>query len=486
MPDHQTLYSPLSAVIRRQPVVVPPTASIDQALRIMNEAKVGSLVVTDPESGRPLGIFTLRDLLKRVALASCDREQLITTVMSGARLVSLVGQATAYQAALAMAQHRLRHILVVDATGRLIGVVSQNDLYALQRVGISEISDEIREAMDIPALQHAAGEIRRLAGNMLAAGLGAETLSQFISTLNDILTLRVIELTLGEFELPEIDWCWIALGSEGRYEQTFSTDQDNGIIFDCPADSDSDADSEAEAESLRQRFLSFAMAVNRKLDACGFPLCRGNIMASNREWCLSLPEWRRQFSGWIHEAEPQALLNASIFFDFRPLHGSAELSEQLRNWLLGVTAANPLFLRRMAVNALQCNPPLGWIRDFVYDHAERFPHTIELKMYGSRPFVDAARILALANGVAHTGTAQRLRAAGEQLQMPGEDIAALVQAFYFIQLQRLRHQYDGGCDGENANRIDPAALNELDRQMLKQSFRQGKKLQQKLQLDYRL
>ena len=142
MPDHQTLYSPLSAVIRRQPVVVPPTASIDQALRIMNEAKVGSLVVTDPESGRPLGIFTLRDLLKRVALASCDREQLITTVMSGARLVSLVGQATAYQAALAMAQHRLRHILVVDATGRLIGVVSQNDLYALQRVGISEISDQ--------------------------------------------------------------------------------------------------------------------------------------------------------------------------------------------------------------------------------------------------------------------------------------------------------------------------------------------------------
>ena len=484
MPDHQTLYSPLSAVIRRQPVVVPPTASIDQALRIMNEAKVGSLVVTDPESGRPLGIFTLRDLLKRVALASCDREQLITAVMSGERLVSLVGQATAYQAALAMAQHRLRHILVVDATGRLIGVVSQNDLYALQRVGISEISDEIREATDLPALQHAAGEIRRLAGNMLAAGLGAETLSQFISTLNDILTLRVIELTLGEFELPEIDWCWIALGSEGRYEQTFSTDQDNGIIFDCPADSD--ADSTAEAESLRQRFLPFAMAVNRNLDACGFPLCRGNIMASNRQWCLSLPEWRRQFSGWIHEAEPQALLNASIFFDFRPLFGKAHLAESLRSWLLAVTAANPLFLRRMAVNALQCNPPLGWFRDFVYDHAKQFPHTIELKMFGSRPFVDSARILALANGVTHTGTAQRLRAAGEQLRMPGEDIAALVQAFYFIQLQRLRHQHDGGGDGESANRIDPDKLNELDRQMLKQSFRQARKLQQKLELDYRL
>ncbi len=475
---HQTMYSPLAAIIRRQPVTVPPAATILQAMRIMDEAKVGSVVVADPESGRPVGIFTLRDLLKRVALDSCDRNQPITSVMSSDRLVSLGDQATAYQAALAMAHHRLRHILVVDAAGRLIGIVSQNDLYALQRVGIKEISGEIREASGVPGLKHAAGEIHRLAGNMLAQGIGAEPLSQFISTLNDILTLRVIELTLAEFALPEISWCWIALGSEGRFEQTFSTDQDNGIIFECP--------DEAEAEPLRQIFLPFAMAVNSKLDACGFPLCRGNIMAGNPAWCLSLPEWRRQFYGWIHEAEPQALLNASIFFDFRPLYGEAHLADSLRDWLLDVTAANPLFLRQMAVNALQCRPPLGLFRDFVYDHARQFPHTIELKMFGSRPFVDAARILALANGVAHTSTALRLRAAGEHARFSSEDIAALVQAFYFIQLLRLRHQQGGGHSDETANRIDPGRLNELDRQMLKQSFRQGRKLQQRLELDYRL
>lgn len=476
--DHQTMYSPLTAIIRRKPVVVPPDYSVLQSLRTMDEAKVGSVVVADPESGRPLGIFTLRDLLKRVALASCDRDQPITSVMSSDQLVSLGGHSTAYQAALAMARHRLRHILVVDAAGRLVGVVSQNDLYALQRVGIKEISREIREAADIDGLKHAAREIHRLAENMLAQGIGAEPLTQFISTLNDILTLRVIELTLAEFELPRIDWCWIALGSEGRFEQTFSTDQDNGIIFECP--------DEAEAEPLRQMFLPFAQDVNRKLDACGFPLCKGDIMAGNPEWCLSLIEWRKRFAGWIHEAEPQALLNASIFFDFRPLYGEERLSEGLREWLLDVTVANPLFLRQMAVNALQCSPPLGLVRDFVYDHARQFPHTIDLKMYGSRPFVDAARILALANGVSHTSTALRLRAMGEHLHLPREDVAALVQGFYFIQLLRLRHQHDGGATVEIANRIDPDALNELDRQMLKQAFRQAKKLQQKLQLDYRL
>lgn len=476
--DHQTMYSPLTAVIRRKPVVVPPDYSVLQSLRIMDEARIGSVVVADPDSGRPLGIFTLRDLLSRVALASCDRDQPITSVMSSDRLVTLGGQATAYQAALAMARHRLRHILVVDAAGRLIGVVSQNDLYALQRVGIKEISSEIREAADIASLKHAAGEIHRLAGNMLAQGIGAEPLTEFISTLNDILTLRVIELTLAEFELPRIAWCWIALGSEGRFEQTFSTDQDNGIIFECP--------DEAEAESLRQMFLPFAQDVNRKLDACGFPLCKGNIMAGNPQWCLSLAEWRRRFAHWIHEAEPLALLNASIFFDFRPLYGDESLSDVLREWLLGVTAANPLFLRQMVINALQCSPPLGLVRDFVYDHAKQFPHSIDLKMYGSRPFVDAARILALANGVSHTSTTLRLRAVAEQVRLARDDVAALVQGFSFIQLLRLRHQHDGGANADSANRIDPGALNELDRQMLKQAFRQAKKLQQKLQLDYRL
>ena len=473
----QNMYSQLAAIVRRKPVVVGPEVSVHDALRVMDEARVGSLVITDAASGKPLGVFTLRDLLTRVALGSWDREQPISAVMSSHNLVALGEQATAYQAALIMAKHRLRHLLVTDANGALQGVVSQDDLYALRHAGVKEVSGEIRDASDLDSLRQAASGIARLAERMLAQGTGAETLTQFISSLNDILTLRVIELTLPGYELPAVDWCWIALGSEGRFEQTFSTDQDNGIIFDCPAGMSPD--------SLRLAFLPFAQEVNRKLDACGFPLCKGNIMAGNAQWCLALGEWRALFSGWIHEAQPLALLNASIFFDFRPLYGEEGLSQQLREFLLSITTANPLFLRQMAVNALQCNPPLGLIRTFVYD-SDQFPHTIDLKMYGSRPFVDAARIFALASGIGDTGTAQRLRAAAEALQFHQEDVSALVDSFYFIQLLRLRNQHPGRLDPRLANRVDPSQLNGLDRQTLKHAFRQAKKLQQKLVLDYRL
>jgi CBS domain-containing protein len=475
--DYQSMYSTLSAVIRRQPVTVGTGASVRQALAEMDAHRVGSIIVMQESSHVPLGIFTLRDLLARVSLKNNDLDQPVVDVMTTA-LVTMRPQATAYQAAVTMARHGIRHILVVDPDYRLLGIVSQNDLFALQRVGVKEISEEIRNANDIEHLKHSAGEIRRLAQNMVQQGVGAEPLTHFVSTLNDVLTLRIIELTLPEFKLPVVDWCWISLGSEGRLEQTLSTDQDNGIIFDSP--------DEARTESLRAAFLPFAQAVNRRLDECGFPLCKGEIMAGNPKWCLSLEEWQRQFSDWIRNAEPQALLNAAIFFDFRPLFGDEHLSESLRDWLLSRCSSNPLFLRQMAQNALQCSPPLGLIRDFIFDGSKEYPHTIDLKLYGSRPFVDAGRIFALANGVPHTSTAQRLRAVAQKMSFGRDDIAAISDGFYFILLLRLRRQNQMTGPAGSANRIDPDQLNELDRHILKESFRQARKLQNRLQLDYRL
>ncbi len=471
-----SMLSPVSSVIRRSPVTVPIAATVREALQVMDQMRIGSIIVIDPANGLPLGIFTLQDLLRRVVLENGELDQPIACVMT-AGLLTLRPSATAYQAALTMARRGVRHLLVVDAAGKLLGIVSQNDLFTLQRTGVTNLSEEIRTAPDVAALQAAAREIRRLAGAMLAQGTGAETLTHFVSTLNDVLTSRVLEIVLDEMEVPAVHWCWIALGSEGRLEQTFSTDQDNGIIFE--------AEHPEDTTHLREKFLPFALRVNTILDACGFPLCKGKIMASNPEWCLSLDEWQRKFHDWIQRPEPEALLSASIFFDFRALYGNADLSDRLREWLLQHAPGNPLFLRHMGQNALSSRPPLGLIRDFSFDDSKEFPHTLELKLYGARPFIDAARILALANRVAETSTAQRLRSIAEQAAWGTDDLAAMIEGFYFIQLLRLRNQANPDPK-VHPNRIDPEQLNELDRQILKEAFKQGRKLQQRLALDYNL
>ena len=475
--EQQTLNSPLAGIGSRSPVTVLPETTLRAALETMSQARIGSLVISDQDK-KPVGVFTRSDLLDRVVLADLPLTTPISQVMSPSPL-KLEEHATAYDAMLAMASQGIRHVLVTDAEGKLSGVVSERDLFALQRVGLRQIRQSIDSAANVEALQQSASDVRQLSFNMLAQGVGAEQLTQFISALNDALTRRVIQLNLENHNFDGVEWSWLAFGSEGRDEQTFSTDQDNGIVFTCP-----DA---TTVDALRQRFLSFALDVNKDLDRCGFPLCKGNIMASNPEWCLTLDEWKSQFSKWIRTPQPVALLNATIFFDFRSLYGMSELADNMRRYLLAQASGNPLFLQAMARNALDVSPPLGKLRDFITDLEPGHPGKIDLKKYGSRIFVDVARIYALATGVHNTNTVQRLRLASQRLSIKNEEVNAILEGLNFIQLLRLQHQYLEGEPGRQGdNLINPDTLNELDRRILKESFRQARKIQSRIKLDYQV
>jgi CBS domain-containing protein len=289
----------------------------------------------------------------------------------------------------------------------------------------------------------------------------------------------VIEVVRKRYQLEQISWCWLGFGSEGRLEQTFSTDQDNGIIFS--------AHDGADPADVRSRLLPFAREVNEALDACGFRWCKGNVMASNPALCLSVEEWRAKMGGWLAKWEPQALLEATIYFDFRPFYGDASLAMELRDWVLQRTPAYPAFLRQMAQNALLAKPALGTLRDFATEDVPNAPHSIDLKVYGARLFVDAARIYALAQGLPQTNTVERLRAAGPGTRMSAADVESAAAAFLAIQQLRLRNQASQDVLTEDtANRLDPDKLNELDRHILKESFRLARKLQQRLALDYQI
>jgi CBS domain-containing protein len=468
--EQQAMNRPLRSMIKRSPLTCSTETSIHKALRAMHDENVGSIVIVS-NVGLPAGIFTRHDALDRVALLKIDTERPISDVMTRApRVIS--ADASAYAAALLMAEHGVRHLPVVEE-GRVIGVVAEHDLFTLQRISMRQIHRTIQDARDHAALIQAAGDIRKLASNMLHQGFAAEQLTQIISALNDTLTQRILQLESERHQIGDIEWCWLAFGSEGRLEQTLASDQDNGIIFRAP--------DEASKDEIRTRLLPFAKAVNHTLDACGFPLCIGEIMASNPRWCLSLPEWKQQFAHWIRDPEPEALLNATIFFDFRALFGAEDLAERLRRHLLDLTRENARFFRMMAQQALEIEPPLGLLRDFVLEDEGEHAGTINLKKRGARLFVDAARVIGLATGVAHTSTAARVRVGGSRIHIAPAECDAVVEAFYFIQLLRLR-----GGTGEAANHLDPATLNEVDRRILKECFRQVRRMQTRVRLDYQL
>lgn len=478
--EQQSLASPLSAIVRREPVTCTSETSIRRVLEIMHEQRIGSMVAVD-ENRHPIGIMTLHDVLDRVVLPQVDLDQPVMDVMSK-QLSILPPYAQAHEAALLMARQGFRHVLIVE-NGKLTGLVSEKDLFALQRVGLRQIGSTIRHAETIEVLRQAAADIRHMAHNMMAQGVAPEQLTQFISTFNDLLTARVVELEFKASDMLDTPlhdgMCWMALGSEGRFEQTLNTDQDNAIIFTAPQG--------MTVEQAREKLLPVAKRINDTLASCGFPLCKGGIMASNPKWCLSLEEWKQAFSAWIDGGSPEALLRSSIFFDFRALYGAQHLADDLRQWLSQYARNNSRFLHQMAANALRNRPPLGMVRDFVLNEANR----LDLKLNGLAPFVDAARIFSLAAGVQHTSTLQRLRLSAGTLHIPVAEVEAWINALLFIQLLRLRHHFEESdlVDDEVQcldNLIDPAQLNELDRRILKEAFRQARKAQAKLALDYQL
>lgn len=474
--EDNSLNTPVRQLIKREPITCLPDTPLSSALRAMREQHVGSMIVVD-DNDHVLGIFTLHDLLDRVATTDSGTDIPICEVMTPEPL-TLPADALAHEAALLMARHGFGHICVVERN-RLLGMLSERDIFALQRVGIASLGHAIARASNIEQLIPLGHDIHRLIEQMLAQGASVEQLTRLIATLNDNLTRRVLTLVLDGQEHTLPPFVWLAFGSEGRSEQTLKTDQDNGILFHC--------EENQEPEELREQLLPVAKRINDALAECGFPLCPGNIMASNPECCLSLDEWKARFSRWIDQGTPEHLLKSTIFFDFRPLYGDSKQLEPLRGWLLEKTEKNSRFRRQLAENAMHIRPPLGLFGEFKLAHGGEHAHTLDLKVQGLTPFVDAARIIALANAIGETNTDARLQAAAENGALRQEDVSAWCEAYHFIQLLRMRtHRRQAREGKELSNRLDPDTLNELDRRILKEAFRQGRKLQNKLALEYQL
>src|SRR5690606_32562859 len=126
---------------------------------IMHREHIGSMVVTD-DTQMPIGMFTLHDVLSRIALPQRDPATPMREVMSPEPLW-LPPEARAYEAALMMAQHGFGHVCVVR-DGRLQGVVSERDLFSLQRIGLVSLSRSMARAETIEQLAQLAGQVHRL------------------------------------------------------------------------------------------------------------------------------------------------------------------------------------------------------------------------------------------------------------------------------------------------------------------------------------
>ncbi|TRZ56827.1 MAG: CBS domain-containing protein [Rhodocyclaceae bacterium] len=467
----QALALPVSSIGNSDVTCVPAETPLGTVAALMAEKQVGSIIVGTPEA--VVGIVTQTDLIKRAMALGLDYLAPIKSVMTP-EPVMIDGSATALDAGIEMARRRFRHLLVAEPDGRVTAVVSERDIFKVQQQGVAHFFQPIDAADSVVEIVALSKQHFEFAKRVFRQGMEVSQFTRMISLINDRLTRRLLSIIAGK-EHPEMEFCWLAFGSEGREEQGFVTDQDNGIIFVPPP--------LMNVDTARAKWLEMARKMNDALHRCGFELCKGNIMAGNPEWCLSLDEWKGKFSSWIRTTTPNALLNASIFFDFRRIYGDIDLAERLRDHLLAEIGGNTICLHMLAAIALSVEPPIGKWNRFILAKGDA-SGTIDLKTHGTRLFVDAARVFALAFGVRAANTEHRLRAVGKRLRRSPSAIEGDIAAFRFVQAVRLRHQLDSGKRGNSSNQLDPYTLNDINQRMLRESLRQAQSLQERLKRDY--
>ncbi|MBU1275819.1 MAG: CBS domain-containing protein [Proteobacteria bacterium] len=462
-----------------KPVTCLPAMPVKAAARIMTQRQVGSMVVAE-EGGHPLGILTDTDFRVRVMLRARSLDEPVAEFMSTPPH-TIGPDAYAFEALLAMSHHGVHHLVVVE-NGRVVGIISDRDLQAItggSPVGVVRAIDHVDSVDELVKLHPS---IDRVVELLLRMGGSAREMLALVTEFNDRVTMKLIELTEedmyhGGAGRPPVPYCWMALGSEGRREQTLRTDQDNALIFaNVPG---------ASMERVKGWFLGFSERIVDGLERCGFPRCTGGVMASNPDWCQSEAGWHQTFLRWVNDPKPVTLRLGSIFFDFREIYAEADYLEALRLRLKEAIEGNRLFLRFMAANSLYNRPPLGFLRQFVVEKGGEHANKLNLKLSGLTPIVDGARVMALDLGIETTNTLERLAAIEAQGIIKKELAADLVEAFSFITLLRISRHLEARAEGRTPdNFVDPESLNNFQRKMLKESFKVVNELQSLLEQRY--
>jgi CBS domain-containing protein len=293
------------------------------------------------------------------------------------------------------------------------------------------------------------------------AGTDINSLVELISHLNDAFTVRIIALLEEEGVRLPAGAAYLALGSEGRGEQTLRTDQDSAIIY---------ADG-LEAEQLEE-IARFSTRLVDALEQVGVPRCPGDTMASNPQWRRSLSGWQQLVEQWISVPKPESMVNFGMFQDFRTIHGDPTLEAQLRAHLMEALRRNSLFFPYMARHIVRFPPPVGLFGHIRVERRGEHRGEVDLKKAGIFAVTEAASLLALESGATGGSTWKKLELLREKGIVAEPDITVISEAFSYLVQLRLQRQLKALTAGKPpSNYLNPLAIPESERAQLRHALR---------------
>jgi PAS domain S-box-containing protein len=451
------MHQPLKAIakdIRR----IHSDASVREAVRIMARKRSDILFVSHGD--KIVGVINQHDLTERVLATGLDQDKKVIEIMSSP-LVSMNENALLYEGLLDMKKRGLSHMALMGSKKKITGVVGFREIGAMQENLAGFLIKEILDAEGVAQLKRIYKRLPVLVKALSDSGGQTSIITRIISSVADAIQRRLIELAIEELGPPPCKFAFIAMGSQGRGEQTLATDQDNAII------------TVNLQESFRQEaqdyFKVLAEKVNMELDAVGYQRCPGEIMASNPKWNRELKTWKKYFSDWIGNSSPQDILNMAIFFDFRYIYGEKILVEQLYTHILKSSKDQALFFYHMARSIVQMKVP-----------GKPDDHQMDMKKI-LLPVSSFIRLYGLREGLTVTGSMDRAQLLLEKNIFDTTLFEELKEAFNFITLLRIRSQAERiARDEVPGNTTDMRQLNQFELLLLRKHLQNIAGLQTRL------
>lgn len=461
--------------IIKKMVTVSPDTSIQKSAILMSKKKVGSVIVVEDE--KPVGIVTDVDFRELVATGKLPIQKPIREIMN-TPVICYSKSLTIAQAQLTMMKHNINHICITkDGTPntRVKGIVSEHDIIVSQGNNPAVLMKAINRASSTKKLKRIRNKIMILLNGYIRSNIPLTHISNIIFELNDATIKRTIDRCIIKMDVPlPAKFAWMSLGSQGRKEQLLHTDQDNALVFeDVPED---------KLEETRAYFIKLATKVTKRLNIIGYEFCPAEMMARNPKYCLSLSEWKDQFSKWVSTSGNDEILLCQIFFDFDISYGEVKLTNSISDHIFDILKGNQNFLNRLAAQALRNPSPLGFFRQFLVEQDGEKKDLFDIKKRGIMPLTDAARLLILEHRVKNiSNTSERF----EKLAQLEPNNKEIYQACAYSSRALIKFRTKQGLKHKDNGRfINLEDLGKEDKIKLKRCFKTIKEIQELIKVRF--
>jgi len=401
-------------------------ATIGQSIEAFSKCKTDALLLTKGGTDY-IGIITNSDIQKRVLALNLKLDNPVYLIMS-APVVYIPTGTSVLDAIQICEEKKINHLVAKNGEQAIMGLFSLNQVYKNIAHSLMFLNQKVKQSETIDEIKQCYKSLLLLIKPLINSDISIINITNITSSFSDAAIKKVVELSLKDLGEAPVGFSFICLGSEGRKEESLYTDQDNAIIYDhVPAEIEN---------STIEYFNRLGNLVCNGLNQIGYSFCKGNVMAKNPQWNKSIKHWEAYFSNWVKAPEPQNLMDATIFFDFRNVYGEEGLTLQLRKNIGSMILHQPVFLYHLAKNMF--NTKIQHISPANIP-TDKNAEIIDLKSTINH-IIMFARTYALQNNIWATNTMERLNALKSEQIIAPEMIDELIFSYNFLMKLRIKNQ----------------------------------------------